>query len=136
MQDVNPPCLIVHRLRPSCRPACFPTAIPPAPIPPEKPYRAETRYSPSSDAGSASRTTVSALDGLDPLADSSVLAGAERLDTGEGDVAVTALGAGGGLLEVLVDELATRGLDDTSSVRLGVVGVALAQSDSLNHLSE
>lgn len=53
--------------------------------------------------------------------------------TGEGDTAVTALGSSASLLQVVVHQLATRGLDDTPLVRGGVVGGALADGDSLGH---
>lgn len=49
------------------------------------------------------------------------------------DAAVTALGVGALLLEVKVTELATRGLDNTSDVALGVVTVSNPISGSFFH---
>lgn len=50
-------------------------------------------------------------------------------------MAVTALGRGGELVDVKVTDVTVGGLDDPSAVRLGVVGVARAQSEPLSHLS-
>ena len=51
----------------------------------------------------------------------------------ESDIAVTAFGGGGELLQVVVDKLATRGLHHTSAVGGGVVRRALAEGDTLGH---
>lgn len=56
--------------------------------------------------------------------------------TRELDAAVTALGRSGELLEVLVDELATRSLHNPSAVGSGVVWRALAEGDALGHFAE
>ncbi len=53
--------------------------------------------------------------------------------TRQRDTAVTALGRGGELFEVVVDKLATRRLHHPTAVRGGVVGSALAESDALSH---
>ena len=53
--------------------------------------------------------------------------------TGESDTTVTALGGSSKLFDVVVDELATRGLDHPSTVRGGVVGSPLAESNTLGH---
>jgi len=53
--------------------------------------------------------------------------------TGKGVAAVTALGSGGELFEMVVNELATGGLNHTSDVRLGVVRLSLAEGHSLGH---
>ena len=58
----------------------------------------------------------------------------ERTYTGKSDVAVTALGDSAALLNVQVSQVSTRRLDDLSASRLGVVGVALAEGDTLSHL--
>jgi hypothetical protein len=49
------------------------------------------------------------------------------------DPTITALWCGSWLFEVVVNELAARGLDDPASIRRGVVWQALAQSYSLSH---
>lgn len=49
-------------------------------------------------------------------------------------MAVTTLGGSRKLLDVQVTELSTWSLDHTSSVRLGVVGGSLSESNSLGHL--
>lgn len=46
---------------------------------------------------------------------------------------VTALGGGGELFDVMVDEDTTGGLDDAAAVRGGVVRLALAEGDALGH---
>ena len=53
--------------------------------------------------------------------------------TGESDTAVTALGSSPSLLQVVVHQLATGGLDDAPLVGGGVVRGALADGDSLGH---
>jgi hypothetical protein len=50
-------------------------------------------------------------------------------------VAVTALGDGTALLQVKVAKVTTGSLDHLAAGRLGVVRVALAESDTLSHLS-
>jgi len=88
------------------------------------------------DAVTASRAAVRALDSLLTLGDRRVLSRAQRRDAGQRDTAVTALGGGGELFEVVVDELATRGLDHTTAVRLCVVRGALAERHALGHLEK
>ena len=53
--------------------------------------------------------------------------------TRERDTAVTALGRGGELFEVVVDKLATRRLHHPTAAGRGVVGGALAEGDALGH---
>lgn len=85
-------------------------------------------------ASRASRTTVSTRNRLLTLRDGAVLARAVRLDAAQVRVAVTALGDSAALLNVQVSQVSTRRLDDLSASRLGVVGVALAEGDTLSHL--
>lgn len=92
--------------------------------------------SPGSHAVGTPASTVSPLHSLSSLGDGGVLPWPQGLDTGEGGVAVTALGGSRQLLDVQVTQLSTGGLDDTTTVRLGVVWGALAQSNSLGHLRE
>lgn len=68
------------------------------------------------------------------LRDGAELAGPVGLDAAQVRVAVTALGHGAALLDVQVSEVATGGLDHLATSRLGVVRVALAESDTLSHL--
>lgn len=89
---------------------------------------------PGANATGASRTAVSTRHALLTLRDGSVLARSVCLDTGKVGVAVTALGDGASLLDVEVTKVATRCLDELSASRLGVVRVALAESDTLSHL--
>lgn len=53
--------------------------------------------------------------------------------TRESDTAVTALGGSGELFQMVVDKLATRGLDHPPAVGGGVVRRALAEGDTLGH---
>jgi hypothetical protein len=53
--------------------------------------------------------------------------------TRQSNTAVTALGRGGKLFDVVVDKPATRGLYDAPLVRSSVVRVALAERDALSH---
>lgn len=53
--------------------------------------------------------------------------------TRESDSTITALGSSSELLQVVVDQLAARGFDNTSPVGGGVVRRALADGDSLGH---
>ena len=66
-------------------------------------------------------TTVSTADGLLGLGDVGVLAGSQSGNTGEGDTSVSTLGASAVLLDMVVTEVATRGLDDLDLVRSRVV---------------
>ena len=59
------------------------------------------------DASGTSGSSVGALDGLLALGDLGVLSGAECWDSGEGNVAVSALGRGGKLLDLQVTELSS-----------------------------
>ena len=52
---------------------------------------------------------------------------------GELDAAVTALGRGGELFDVVVAEDAARGLHHATAVALRVVRLALAEGDTLGH---
>lgn len=67
----------------------------------------ERANDPVAHARRAARSSVRALDSLLALRDLGVLAGAEGRDSRKGDVAVTALGRGGGLLDDQVAELAS-----------------------------
>lgn len=101
-------------------------------------------------AVTASRTAVCPAHGLLRLRDGGVLAGPERNDlrtprelgsltlkrrtyTGQRDATVSALGCGRKLFDVVVNKLATRRLHNPSAVGGGVVGVALAEGDTLGH---
>ena len=53
--------------------------------------------------------------------------------TREGSPAVTAFRLGGGLVEVVYDEFTSRGLHNASAVGGGVIGLTLAEGDSLGH---
>jgi hypothetical protein len=66
-------------------------------------------------------TTVSTVNGLLGLGDVGVLAGSQGSNTRKRDTGVSALGAGTVLLDVVVTEVATRGLDDLDLVRSRVV---------------
>ena len=55
--------------------------------------------------------------------------------TGESDTTVTELGGSSKLFDVVVDELATRGLDHPSAVRGGIVRSTLADGDALGHFT-
>ena len=94
----------------------------------------ERTHNAGAHAVRAARATVRTVYGLLALRHLRILAGAQSLDTRELRVAVTALGRSGQLVDVQVTNLAVGGLDNTAAVRLGVVGVALAQGETLSHL--
>jgi hypothetical protein len=73
------------------------------------------------DTVGTSRPTVSSRHGLVGLGDLSVLSGSQSGDTSQGVTTVTTLGSGGSLLDVLSDQLSTRGLNDLDLIRSGVV---------------
>jgi len=85
------------------------------------------------DAVATSRASVWSVYGLLPLGDGGVLAGTESGDTRQSDSTVTAFRCGTALLQMVIHEIATGSFDHSSAVRLGVVGLALAESDSLGH---
>jgi len=91
-------------------------------------------YVPSADTFSAAATTVGALDRLLALRDRGICARAQALDTLKLHVAITALGGSGQLLQVQVTVLTVRRLHNAPTVGLRVVGVTLAQSQTLSHL--
>jgi hypothetical protein len=113
--------------------------------------RVQHKDVPGLDTVSASRSTVGTLNSLLALGDGGVLAGAESRDlyresesirtptkhfgtyTGESNTTITALRSSSSLLQVVVHQLATGGLDDAPLVGGGVVGGALADGDSLGH---
>ena len=53
--------------------------------------------------------------------------------SGKSNATVTALGGGGKFPDVVVDELASRCLHDTPSVRGGIVWLAFAECNTLGH---
>ena len=62
-------------------------------------------------------TTVSTADGLLGLGDVGVLAGSQSSNTRKRNTGISTLGAGTVLLDMVVTEVATRGLDDLDLVR-------------------
>lgn len=66
-------------------------------------------------------TTVSTADGLLGLGDVGVLAGSQSSNTRKRNTGISTLGAGTVLLDMVVTEVATRGLDDLDLVRSRVV---------------
>ena len=66
-------------------------------------------------------TTVSTADGLLGLRDVGVLAGSQSSNTRKRNTGISTLGAGTVLLDMVVTEVATRGLDDLDLVRSRVV---------------
>ena len=80
-----------------------------------------------SDARVATRTTIGTADRLLRLGQSSILAGAQGRDTGQGVVAVSALGGRRGLLGVLNNKTVSGSLDNSSGVAAGVVAQSTSQ---------
>lgn len=68
-----------------------------------------------------SGTTVSSRHSLVGLGDLGVFSGSQSGDTGQGVTAVTTLRSGSSLLDMLSNQLTTRGLNDLDLVRSGVV---------------
>jgi len=66
-------------------------------------------------------TTVSTADGLLGLGDVGVLAGSQSSNTRKRNTGISTLGASTVLLDMVVTEVATRGLDDLDLVRSRVV---------------
>jgi len=84
-------------------------------------------------AVTTSRATVRPANSLLTLGDGSILPGTEGGNTRKPNSTITTLGLRGELFEVVVDEFAAWGFDDTTAVGGGVIGLALAKSYPLCH---
>jgi len=85
------------------------------------------------DAVAAPRTTICSPYRLLALGNRGVLAGTKGRDTRKANAAVTALGRGCDLFEVVVDEFSTGGLYDAPPTGGGVVWLAFAEGYTLGH---